>query len=407
MQKSKFSETVFPFILLIISVILTGITGGLVGSAFHFAVEYVTELRTEHSFLVYFLPLAGVIIAALYRLFKKEKNCNTDTVLKAVRENKPLPFVMDILIFISTVLTHLCGGSAGREGAALQLGGSIASKIGTLFRIKEDNIGTLIMCGMSSVFAALFGTPVTACVFALEVSLVGFISYTSLLPCLGSSLVAYGISLLFSIEPVRFTVDVFPQFTLINTGKTVLLALVCAGAGILLCLSLSLAHKYFHKWIKNSFLRAIAGGVIIVLLTLLVGNSDYNGAGMDIVEKAIAGEAVIYAFLLKIIFTSVTAASGFRGGEIVPAFFIGATLGCCAASIIGLPCGFGAALGLICLFCSTVNCPMASIILSVELFGAQGFVLFATGVAVSYITANKFSLYSTQKILRSKQLKKN
>lgn len=405
MEKNKFLEKSISFFFLILAITTTGVVGGIVGSAFHFAVEAVTHLRTEHSFIIYFLPLSGVIIVALYKLFKKEKNCNTDTVLKAVRENRTLPFSIDFLIFVSTVLTHLCGGSAGREGAALQLGGGIASKIGAVFKIEKEHVGTIIMCGMSSVFAALFGTPITACVFALEVSLVGFMCYSALLPCLGSSLIAYGISLLFSIEPVKFTLSTTPDLTLTTVGKAAVLSAICAGAGILFCVCLNLSHSFFHKQIKEPFIRAAIGGVIIILLTLIVGNYDYNGAGMDIVEKAINGEAVAYAFLLKIVFTAVTSSTGYRGGEIVPAFFIGSTLGCCAASLVGLPAGFGAALGLICLFCSTVNCPMASIVLGVELFGTGGIIMFALASAVSYALANKFSLYSTQKILHSGQLR--
>lgn len=398
----KTAEYITNFFKWILLASLTGAVGGLVGSAFHLSIEYVTEIRAEHQWVLWLLPVGGVVIAALYKICKMDKNGGTDFVISSVREKEKVPLLMAPLIFVSTVITHLCGGSAGREGAALQLGGSIGSQIGSLFKLGEKDMHLIIMCGMSGVFSALFGTPLTATVFAMEVVSVGVAYYSSLVPSLTSSLVAFAVSRMFKIEPVSFTLSHVIQLNAKNVFKVVVLAAVCAIVSIGFCLVMKLSHTYIPKLIKNSLIRAAVGGGVIILLTLLVGNSDYNGAGMNIIENAINGQAVPYAFVLKIIFTAVTISCGYKGGEIVPTFFIGATLGCTVGSLIGLDPGFSAAIGLIALFCSVVNCPIASMILSVEMFGSQGFVFFGIACAVSYVLSGYYSLYSTQKIMYSK-----
>lgn len=381
---------------------VTGAVGGLVGSAFHISIEYVTGVRSDHPWVLYLLPVGGVVIAFLYKISKLDKNGGTDFVISSVREKEKVPFLMAPLIFVGTVITHLCGGSAGREGAALQLGGAIGSQVGSIFKLGEKDMHLIIMCGMSGVFSALFGTPLTATVFAMEVISVGIAYYSSLVPSLTSSLVAFGVSRLFKIEPVSFNLSQAAQLNVKNVFMAVILAAVCAVVSIGFCLIMHLSHTYIPKLTKNSLLRAAAGGAVVIILTLIVGNYDYNGAGMNIIEKAINGQAVPYAFILKIIFTAVTISCGYKGGEIVPTFFIGATLGCTVGPLLGLPAGFSAALGLVALFCSVVNCPIASMILSVEMFGSSGFIFFGIVCAVSYVLSGYYSLYSTQKIMYSK-----
>ncbi len=398
----KTAEYIVNFFKWILLASLTGAVGGLIGSAFHISIEYVTEIRSDNPWVLYLLPIGGVVIAFLYKVCKMEKNGGTNFVISSVREKEKVPFLMAPLIFVATVITHLGGGSAGREGAALQLGGVIGSQIGSIFKLNEKDMHLIIMCGMSGVFSALFGTPLTATVFAMEVISVGIAYYSSLVPSLTSSLVAFAVSRMFKIEPVSFKLYQVAQLNAKNIFLTVVLAAVCAIVSIGFCIVMHLAHTYLPKLIKNAYLRAFVGGVVIILLTLAVGNTDYNGAGMNIIENAINGQAVPYAFILKIIFTAVTISCGYKGGEIVPTFFIGATLGCTVGSLLGLPAGFSAALGLIALFCSVVNCPIASMILSVEMFGSEGFVFFGVVCAVSYVLSGYYSLYSTQKIMYSK-----
>ena len=184
--------------------------------------------------------------------------------------------------------------------------------------------------------------------------------------------------------------------------KVIIIALFCAVLSILFCTSLRQGKIYFKKLIKNRYLRGFVGGCAIILLTLACRTYDYNGAGMDVIARALSGDAKFYDFLLKIIFTAITLASGFKGGEIVPTFFIGATFGCVMGTVLGMDASFAAAIGLVAVFCGVVNCPISSIILSAELFGTEGIVLFALACGVSYIMSGNFGLYKSQKIVYSK-----
>ncbi len=379
----------------------TGAIGGLVGVAFHISVEKVTELRLAHGWIIWFLPLGGLVIAGLYKLCKLE-NTGTDRVIDSIRTDKGVPILLAPLIFVSTVITHLLGGSAGREGAALQLGGSIGSKVGKILRFDDKDMHLAILCGMSAVFSALFGTPMTAAMFALEVISVGVVYYSGIIPCLVSGLVAYWISMLFKVEPVRFTIQNAPEYNFPDFLRVALLSALCAALSIVFCLVMHFSHKGAARLFKNTFIRAAVGGAVIIALTLIFGK-DYNGAGMNIIENAIeSGNAVGYAFILKLIFTAVTIGSGYKGGEIVPTFFIGATFGCFVGRLIGLDPGFAAAIGLVTLFCGAVNCPIASVFLSIELFGNESLIYFAVACAVGYTLSGYFGLYSSQKIMYSK-----
>ena len=380
----------------------TGAVGGLIGAAFHTSVERVTEFRGEFPFLIYFLPPGGLVIVFIYKICKASHKLGTNNVIKSARQEEHLPWVLAPLIFVSTVITHLFGGSAGREGAALQLGGSIGTMLGRLFRLDEKDLSLIVTCGMSAVFAALFGTPITATFFVLEVVNVGIMQYSGLIPSLFAALTAYGVSLMFGVEPVHYGLNFVPAIDFINIVKIVGIGIVCAIVSIMFCLIMEGIHKIYSKYLKNLYLRAFVGGVAIILLTLSVGSYDYNGAGMNIVSDALSGKARPEAFILKMIFTAVTIGAGFKGGEIVPTFFVGSTLGCVLGSIFGIDSGFCAALGLIALFCGVVNCPVASLVLSVELFGAEGLIFFAVVVGISYMLSGYFGLYSSQKIIYSK-----
>ena len=381
---------------------VVGIIGGLVGSAFHFSVDYVTEVREHNSWLVFLLPLGAVVITFLYRLFKSKGKLDTDRVIESVSSKEKVPVVMAPLIFVSTVITHLLGGSAGREGAALQLGGSIGYNTGKLFRLDKNDIHIIVMSGMSAVFSALFGTPVAAAFFSLEVSNIGIFHYAGLVPCLISSVSAFLVSDWFNIEPVRFENVMDFGFSGEMFGKVVCLAILCALVSILFCFAIKKTEHLSEKLLKNKYLRGIVGGALLVGLTVLVGNHDYNGAGMNIISLAMDGEAEYEAFILKMLFTVITIASGFKGGEIVPTFFIGSTFGCIAGQILGLDAGFAASVGFVALFCGVVNCPAASVLLAVEIFGAKGIMAYAVACGISYMLSGKFSLYKSQKFAFSK-----
>ncbi len=379
---------------------LIGAVGGFVGSLFHIGVNYATSERLNYPWILYLLPLAGLVIVWLYKAAGVWGK-GTNAVIESVHFGKDVPVQLVPVIFLATVFTHLCGGSAGREGAALQIGGGIGHETGKLLHLGEKDLPLATLCGMAGVFSALFGTPLTATVFALEVISVGVLYYAGLVPCITSAMVGYLVSLAMGVPPTRFTVTA-PALSAWTMVLVLALGIGCAVVSILFCQGLHRTERLAEKYLKNPWLRAVVGGCIVIALTMLVGTGDYNGAGMDVIERAVAGEASGWAWVLKLLFTAVTIGFGFKGGEVVPSFFVGATFGCVAGSLLGLPPGFAAAVGLVAVFCGAVNCPIASVILSIELFGSGGLLYFAMACAVSYLLSGYCGLYSSQTILYSK-----
>lgn len=383
--------------------LVIGITLGVIGTVFHLLLEWATEARMHNKFIIAFLFAGGLVIAFLYHITHMEKDKGTNTVLDAVeKKNKMVPLRQAPLIFISTIITHLFGGSAGREGAALQIGGSVGNGIGKLFRLDKKDSGIATMCGMSASFSALFGTPVTAAVFSMEVTSVGMMHYAAIVPCVVAAVVGTNVASLFGISPTSFSIVGVPVIGVITVFKVCILGVLCAFVSSLFCKIMHITHELYEKQIKNTYLRIAVGGVIVSALTFLIGTTDYNGAGMDVIERAISGDVFVLAFLLKIIFTALTLGAGYKGGEIVPTLFIGATFGAMFAPVLGLSASFGGAIGMAALFCGVTNCPLSSILISVELFGIEGLPLYATAVAVSYMLSGRGGLYTSQRIMSSK-----
>ena len=376
-----------------------GLVGGIIGSLFHIGVDTATQARLAHPWVLYLMPVGGLAIVGLYRLTKTEGK-GTNDIIASVHFGEQVPGLLVPVIFVSTVITHLCGGSAGREGAALQIGGGIGYQAGRLLRLGEKDLPLATLCGMSGVFAALFGTPLTATVFALEVISVGVLYYAGLVPCLTAALTGYLVSVLMGVPPTRFTVTV-PGLEVRTMLLVMVLALLCAVVSILFCRGLHGVEHLLKRTLKNPYLRVGGGAAVLIGLTLLT-NGDYNGAGMEVISRAIAGQADPWAWVWKLLFTAITIGCGFKGGEVVPSFFVGAAFGCVAAGWLGLPAGFGAAMGLVSVFCGAVNCPLASIILSVELFGSGDLLYFAMACSISYLISGYCGLYSSQTILYSK-----
>lgn len=381
--------------------IIVGVVGGAVGAVFANTIALVTDVREANSWLIYLLPIGGVIIAAVYH-FLKVRGFGTNQVFESVREEGNVPFLLAPAIYLGSAITHLLGGSAGKEGAALQLGGSIASGMGKIMGLDAKNRHIMIMCGMSAVFSAVFGTPLCATVFAVEVVSVGYIYTFAMFPCLVSSLSAYSMSKLMGVHGEHFNVAIVPETDWLMALKVIAVAVIAAVVSIIFCKAMHGTHHLFAK-IKNEYIRAAVGGAIIIALTLLVGNTDYNGGGLHIIEAVFNEGNVEYeAFLLKIVFTAITIGAGFKGGEIVPTLFIGATLGGAVGSLIGLPIAFAAALGIAAMFCGVTNCPLATILLCLELFGAKGLIFYVLAALLSFSLSGYYSLYTGQKIVFSK-----
>ena len=383
--------------------ILVGLLGGGLGAVFHHAIRLASGYRLAHPWVLFLLPVGAVVIVLLYRLLRLGESAGTNLVLEAVRLETQVPLTMAPGMFIATVLTQFVGGSAGREGAALQIGGSLAEGVARLLRIKPENHNLLVLCGMATVFSALFGTPVAAAIFVLEVVSVGRFFYSALVPCLCASVTAFGVSSLLGGEVVRMRIHDSAEIGAILVGQTALLAVLCAILSILFCVLVHKSGVLAAKYLRNPLLRAFLLGTVLLGLSLLFDGQTYNGAGMDMVEKAVSGESVDwYAFLLKLLFTAVTLSAGYKGGEIVPTFFVGAAFGAVVGPLFGMNAGLAAAIGMIGVFCGVVNCPFASLFLAVEVFGGDRLLLFAITCALSYVFSGYFGLYSSQQILRSK-----
>ena len=379
----------------------TGLICGLMGTLFHLSVERVTELRADQPWLLFLLPAAGLLITALYKATKCE-GVGTNNVIRAVQSGEPVSILLVPAIFLGTVLTHLCGGSAGREGAALQMGGSIGWNVGTLLHLKDHDRRTATISGMAAFFSALFGTPLTAALFAMMVEDVGLTFTSAFVPAFTSALIAYGCSLAFGIAPTHFAITA-PELTVWTAFLVILLGFACAAVSRLFC---GLLHFMEHKvpqLLPNPWLRVFVGGVAVIAFSYLFGVGRYNGAGMGVITAAVEqGEALPWDFLCKIFLTALTLSCGFKGGEVVPSFFVGATFGCVFGPLLGLPAGFAAAVGLVSIFCGATNALIPSILMGFELFSGAGLELIALGCGICYMLSGHHGLYSSQTFVTNK-----
>ena len=376
--------------------LIMGVVGGLLGAGFHHALHFVTYVRAENNWLIFLLPVGGILTIALYGWLGVRRNRGTNEVIEAIIKKQPVSPMVAPAVFMASALTHLFGGSAGREGAALQIGGSVASGLGKLLGLKDHNRTILITAGMSAVFAGLFGTPLTATIFCMEFVSVGTLFTPALLPCYLSAFVASRVSFALGVHAETYILETAAALNFSNIGGTILLAVLVSVLGVVMC---NLFHEAEHlaaHHLPNIWIRIAIGGALIAFLTVLAGDQRFNGAGMEMAMEALGGHAEWYSFAVKMLFTAVTLAAGFKGGEIVPTFCIGATFGCVAGAALGLEPGIAAALGLIGLFCCATNSPLASIVLSVEMFGGANLYLFALVCVVCFVLSGTSGLYASQ-----------
>ena len=378
--------------------LLMGVLGGLLGAGFHHALHFVTHLRGEHNWLIFLLPVGGLLSVGIYTLFRQRSNRGTNQIIDAVLDGEEVSPLVAPTIFLATATTHLFGGSAGREGAALQLGGATASLLAKLCKLSDSDRKILIMSGMSAVFAGLFGTPLTAALFCMEFESIGTIFSPALLPCYIASFTAAKISGLLGVHAEGLLLETAAAITLGNVWKFLILAVLVSFVGILMCWVFHKAEHLAAHTFKNPWIRIVIGGALVMGLTLLVGDHRYNGAGMDMALGAVEGNANWFDFLMKMLFTAITLAAGFKGGEIVPTFCIGATFGCVIGGLLGLDAGLCGALGLVGLFCCATNSPFASIVLSIEMFGGANLHLFALVCVICFVLSGHSGLYSSQTI---------
>ncbi|MGD6845378.1 voltage-gated chloride channel family protein [Bacillus infantis] len=392
------------------------IIGIVVGSTTHSLLEtndfLGDNIRVKRDWLIFFLPLGGVIIGYIYTKFGKVFLNNTlnDTakannlVIESVHGKKEVPRRMGLIVYFGTFITVLFGGSTGREGAAVQMGASVAEALNKLFKINILDKSILIMSGISAGFGAAFGAPITGAVFGMEMAALGKLKLEALVPCLLASFVGhYTTASVWGHKHEEFIVKDIPEVSILLFLKVILLSIIFSLISVLYCQLRHGIQNYSEKLFKkNHMKRAFFGGMIIVALTLIIGSQEYNGRGLEMLEQAFKEEVPPFAFLAKLIFTAVTLGSGFVGGEAIPLFFIGATLGNTLHSFIDLPMSFLAALGLIATFSGGTNTPIAAFLLAMEMFGGKGLEYFFVACLVSYLFSGHHGLWPSQKIYEPK-----
>ncbi len=393
--------------------------GVVVGSAcalFLWSLDRVTDLRWSHPELLFFLPLAGLAIGLLYHLWGRSVEGGNNLIMEEIHEpGGGVPLRMAPLVLIGTIVTHLFGGSAGREGTAIQMGGSIAGGLGRIFRLKGSEIRILLMAGIAAGFSGVFGTPIAGTVFALEVLAIGRLSYEALIPCLLASIISNWSCGAWGIHHTEYHMA-----ELVNSGfapsgaasywwlfgKVLIAGSAFGLISVLFAEFTQGLHRIFARLSPRPYLRPIMGGLIVIGLTYLVGTRDFLGlgvtnpepGGISILSSFHEGGAHAWSWWWKTLFTSVTLGSGFKGGEVTPLFFIGSTLGNVLASLLHAPTALFAAIGFVAVFAGATNTPLACTIMAIELFGPTYATYYAVGCFVAYLFSGHSGIYLSQRI---------
>jgi len=382
--------------------LLTGLVVGLCGGAFVHLLLLAERLRNESEWAALLLPLAGLLVVLIYKKGGIRTAGGTDLIVQAARGEQPVSRLLAPVIFVSTLLTHAFGGSAGREGAALQLGGSLAELIRKGLRIDGSFEDLAILCGMSAGFSAVFGNQISAVIFALEISCVGMLPLGALFPCVVSSITAGTVARALGVRGVSFFLTASTPNALFY-GRVLLLGVACGLLSILVCYTFSGFRTGLEWLLPNPYQRVLVGGAAVVLLTLGLGTKLYLGTGQVLIDEAIRlGNAAPQDAVWKLVLTALTLGAGLKGGEIVPSFAIGASFGCVLGPLLGLPAPYAAAVGMVALFCGVTNCPLTALVLGFEVFAFCNPGGFLVAVAASFLVSGYGGLYSKQKFAFSK-----
>lgn len=408
MRYNELIQTYKNFIITILKWIFWGIViGAIVGSLTTFLLkfnDYLGDIRTKNSWLIFFLPLAGIVVGYIYMYYGKSNgnDCakGNNLVIEGVQGKATILKRMGPIVYLGTFITVLFGGSTGREGAAIQMGGSVAETINQRFKVNILDKKEIIMSGISAGFSAAFGTPIAATIFGMEMIAIGKMKYQSLVLCFVSSFVSHKVSSkIWGLKHEKFIIESVPDLSFITFAKIILLSIIFGLIALLYCQLRHAIQRITKKIFKSNHIkRAFVGGVIIVVLMLIVGSQEYNGRSLELIKQSFNDSVPVYAFLVKLVFTAVTMGTGFVGGEAIPLFTIGATLGSVLSGVFGLPMSFLAAVGLVAVFCGGSNTPLAAFILGIEMFEAKGMEFFFIVCIISYIVSGHHGLWPSQTI---------
>lgn len=401
----KYPALVYTIKWLLIS-LLIGIPIGAMSYFFLVTLGMATSYREVHSRIILLLPLGGLTVAALYKYFGQEVKAGNNLLIDNIQKSgKTIQFKMAPFIYIGTIITHLFGGSAGREGTALQMAGAFADQLSKPLKLNSSDRQILLIAAIAAGFGAVFGTPLAGAVFALEFYLVGKIRYNAIFPAFITAIIADYSARAMGAPHSHFfsdpTLGLKPYFLIFSILSGILFGLTAA----FFSKTLHFLTDFFAKNIKNELLRPVIGGSILVVIILIWGNTKYMGLGVPEIENSFLKVSDPQDFILKLLLTTFTISAGFKGGEVTPLFFIGATLGSAMAAIFPLPVALLAAMGFVAVFAGATNTPLACLIMGLELFGSQNGIYLATAVIVSYLFSGHTGIYLNQIIGEPKNRK--
>lgn len=389
-------------ILILPVAIVIGSVVALFLGLLHFTIHF----RFQHTWLLFLLPLAGVLIHFIYRSVGKSSEKGNNLILEEIHQpGAGVPAQMAPIILLTTLITHLFGGSAGREGTAVQIGGSIASLFGKWFKLNEQETKMMLTAGVAAGFGAVFGTPLTGAVFAIEVLTIGKIKYDALLPALMASVIGDFTVSAWGIQHTAYRINSTDPIVLLLLGKVIVAAVIFGLASFSFAMAVNAVKAFFLKMVKVQWLIPVFGGLIIIALTYILGKSDYLSLGVDaqypgavtIPSAFQSGGSGTWSWFWKTVYTAITLGTGFKGGEVTPLFYIGATLGNTLSMLLDAPTSLFAALGFIAVFAGATNTPLACTLMGAELFGSQYILLFAVACFTAYLFSGSSSIYSAQR----------
>lgn len=378
--------------------LLIGAFAGSASAVFLWSLEWATHYRETNIWIIWLLPIAGFIIGLSYHLYGKSVVKGNNLILDEYHEpKKVIPFKMAPLVFIGTILTHLFGGSAGREGTAVQVGAAIADQFTKLFKLSKFDRKLILICGISAGFASVFGTPLAGAIFALEVLIIGSMRFDAIIPSFLAAVFANYFCDVWQISHhTHYSISEVVHLTPSAIFWALLAGIIFGLASMLFSKSSQFWGKLFKKHISYAPLRPVIGGIVIAVAVYFMGTTKYIGLGVPTIVDAFNINLNSYDFLLKILFTSFTLGAGFKGGEVTPLFFIGATLGNVLIWFIPLPMPLLAGMGFVAVFAGATNTPIACTIMGIELFGIESGVFIALACTTSYLFSGHSSIYTSQ-----------